>query len=272
VNFELERQVQWYPGHMAKAARRIREFLRSIDIVVEVVDARVPSSGRNPLLDELAAKRIRVIALNREDLADPTTTKRWLDEFSHQGATAVAVDGRAQRSAARVAAALSAAAAHQASSAGISRAMIVGVPNSGKSTIVNALLRRAAAKTEDRAGVTRQMQWFRLSPNVELMDTPGVLPPKIPTAAAQWKLAICGAVPRDRYDPQEVAAAFHSWLLACRPHTDVPDLQSFAAARGFMRRGGQVDYHNAAQSYIREFNDGGFGRISLEVPGDAETA
>ncbi len=255
---------------MVKATRRIREYLRSIDIVVEVVDARIVRSGRNPLLDELAATRTRVVALNRQDLADPATTKRWLSYFSKRGADAVGVDGRSQRSVARVAVAI----AHSRAQAarGGSRAMIVGVPNSGKSSIVNALLRRAAAKTEDRAGVTRHAQWFRLARNVELMDTPGVLPPKISSAAAQWKLAICGAVPRDLYDPQEVAAAFHDWLLARNPRTQVPDLAVFAARRGFARRRGEIDYHNAAQSYIRAFNDGAFGRFSLEAPDDPEAA
>jgi ribosome biogenesis GTPase A len=272
VNSKLERQVQWYPGHMVRTTRQIREYLRSVDIVIEVVDARIPSSGRNPLLDALAAKHTRVIALNREDLADPATTKRWLGELAERGATAVAVEGRRQGSAARIAAAVTASASRNPRTAKASRAMIVGLPNSGKSAIVNALLRRGAAKTENRAGVTRQMQWFRLAPNVEVMDTPGVLPPKIPTAAAQWKLAICGAVPRDRYDPTEVVSAFHRWLLDRNPKTDVPDLRGFAAARGFLGRGGEVDYHNAAQSYITAFNDGVFGRISLESPDDIEAA
>ncbi|MBV8529755.1 MAG: 50S ribosome-binding GTPase [Candidatus Eremiobacteraeota bacterium] len=156
--------------------------------------------------------------------------------------------------------------------AGISRTMIVGLPNSGKSSIVNALLRRAAAKTEDRAGVTRRSQWFRLARNVELLDTPGVLPPKVSGAAAQWKLAICGAVPRARYDPEEIIAKFYRWLVVRHPRTSVPDLQTFATERGFIRRRSEIDYHNAAQSYIRAFNDGAFGRISLESPDDAQAA
>jgi ribosome biogenesis GTPase A len=254
---------------MAKAARRIREYLQTIDVVIEVVDARIARSGRNPLLDELAGKRTRVLALTRQDLADPATTKLWLHELGkHAGA--VAVDGRVPRSVARVATVIERSAG--ASAGRVSRAMIVGIPNSGKSSIVNGLLRRAAAKTENRAGVTRQAQWFRLASNVELMDTPGVLQPKISGADAQWKLAICGAVPHERYDPQEVAAAFHSWLVARDHRTPVPDLATFASRRGFVRRGGETDYHNAARSYIRAFNDGAFGRISLEAPDDPEAA
>lgn len=255
---------------MAKAVRRIREDLRSIDVVVEVVDARIAGSGRNPLLDELAGRRARVLVLSRQDLADQATTKAWLLFFAERGCEAVAADARAARSVSRIGTVISR--SRGGSTRKLARAMIVGIPNSGKSSIVNALLRRAAAKTEARAGVTRHAQWFRLPPNVELMDTPGVLPPKIRGAQSQWKLALCGAVPRERYDPQEVVAHFYDWLVARKSHARVPDLETFAARRGFMRRGGTIDYHNAAQSYISAFNDGAFGRISLETPGDAEAA
>lgn len=263
----MERVVQWYPGHMARAMRRVAEYLAAIDIVIEVADARVPFSGRNPALDALAGKRARLLVLNREDLAEPAATKAWIAHFAVQGVEAIAVDGRSQRSVTRVANATKRIAKTRA---GISRGIVLGLPNSGKSTIINRLLGRAAAKTEDRAGVTRALQWFRLQPNVELMDTPGVLVPKIGSADAQWKLAICGAVPRDRYDPQEVAAAFHRWLVERHPRTRVPSLEDFAAARGFARRGGEIDYHNAAQSYVKAFNDGVFGRVTFELPGEAE--
>jgi ribosome biogenesis GTPase A len=268
----LEREVQWYPGHMVKALRAIREYLRTIDVVVEVVDARIVRSGRNPVLDKIAGSRAHIVALDRNDLADPNVTRLWLQSLSHDACTAIAVDGRNHRSVARIAAAIAGSRGKSKSGAGVARAMILGIPNSGKSTIVNALLRRAAAKTEARAGVTRNVQWFRLSSEVELMDTPGVLPPKISTASAQWKLAICGAVPHERYDAAEVVVEFHRWLLARRPRTSVPDLQGYATARGIVRRGGEFDYHNAAHSYIRAFNEGAFGRISLEVPDDDEAA
>jgi ribosome biogenesis GTPase A len=153
--------------------------------------------------------------------------------------------------------------------------MVVGLPNSGKSSIINGLLRRAAARTEDRAGVTRALQWFRVGANLELMDTPGILVPKIASPEAQWKLALVGAVPRERYDPEDIAVRFHRWLSAStKGRTKVPDLETFSRVRGFMRRGGEVDYHNAAQSYIKDFNDGKFGRITLEraPQDDAQTA
>ncbi len=261
----FERVVQWYPGHMARAMRRLGEYVKLVDVVVEVADARVPRSGRNPALDALAGKRARILVLTREDLADPATTKAWVRAFAQGGLEALGADARLQRSVARVAAAIARSAEKRAGSA---RALVVGLPNSGKSSIVNGLLRRAAAKTENRAGVTRQLQWFRMAPGVELMDTPGILVPKIAGKEAQWKLAICGALPHERYDPEQVADAFHRWLLEHRPRTRVPDLAAFARARGFMRRGGEIDYHNAARSYISAFDDGAFGRISFESPGD----
>jgi len=270
VTAGLERVVQWYPGHMARAMRRIGEYLKLVDVVVEVADARVARSGRNPALDALAGKRPRVLVLTREDLADPATTKAWIRTFAQQGVEALGVDARSQPSVARVAAAIARLAEKRP---GSSRAMVVGLPNSGKSSIVNALLRRAAAKTENRAGVTRQLQWFRMAPGVELMDTPGILVPKIASKEAQWKLAMCGALPHERYDPEHVAAAFHRWLVEHRPRTRVPDLATFASSRGFMRRGGEIDYHNAARSYVSTFDDGAFGRVSFESPDDdAEAA
>jgi ribosome biogenesis GTPase A len=263
---QLDKVVQWYPGHMVRAMRRIAEYLKLIDIVIEVIDARAVRSDANPMLDQLIGERARFIALSRDDLADPATTKRWVEQFAQDGREAIAVEARAQQSVSRILAAVTARAKARS---GLSRVIVVGVPNSGKSSIINGLLRRGAAKTEDRAGVTRQLQWFRLAPNIELMDTPGILVPKIAGAQAQWKLALIGAVPRERYDPYEVCVEFHRWLTRrSRGRTTVPDLVAFANGRGFVRRGGEIDEHNAAQAYIKAFNDGVFGRISLEAPGD----
>jgi ribosome biogenesis GTPase A len=268
---EFEQVVQWYPGHMAAAMRRIDDYMKLIDIVIEVVDARVPHSGANPMLDVLAGKRPRLLILNREDLADPAETARWLKVLSTRR-RAIAVNGREQGSVGKANYFLGQLAQ---GTRGMQRAMVVGLPNSGKSSIINGLLRRAAARTEDRAGVTRSLQWFRVGANLELMDTPGILVPKIATPEAQWKLALVGAVPRERYDPEDIAIRFHRWLSeATKGRTKVPDLETFSRVRGFMRRGGEVDYHNAAQSYIKDFNEGKFGRITLELAphDDAETA
>lgn len=251
---------------MVKAMRRIGDYLKLIDLVIEVVDARAARSGRNPLLDTIVGNRKRLLVLNFDDLADPDVTRRWLEHFEAAGQPAAATDGRAQPSVRRAAARVAELAAGRK---GTARALVVGLPNTGKSAVINGLIGRSAAKTEDRAGVTRQLQWFRMNEGVEIMDTPGILVPKIPDTEAQWKLAITGAVPRERYDPEEIAVFFHRWL-AGRPQGagTVPDLETFAKARGFMRRGGEIDYHNAAQSYVSAFGDGSFGRISLESPDD----
>jgi ribosome biogenesis GTPase A len=260
-----QRLIQWYPGHMARAMRKLGERISLASIVVEVADARVLRCGRNPALDRMIGKRARLLVLDRNDLADPHVTKAWIAAFERDGIEAIAVDGRSQPSIARVRSAMLRLAGKRR---GVSRGIVVGIPNSGKSTVINALLRRAAAKTEDRAGVTRQLQWFRLPPNVELMDTPGILVPKIASKEAQWKLAICGAVPRERYEPEEVVRAFGEWTRVHYPSRTIPDVDAFAAARGFVRRGGEIDLHNAAQSYVRAFNAGEFGRISFEKPDD----
>lgn len=272
VDREFEQTVQWYPGHMVAAMRRIGDYMKLIDVVIEVVDARVPQIGANPMLDAIAGNRSRLLVLNREDLADPIQTSRWLAFFESKHRRALAVNGLEQSSVSKANYSLGQLAG---TARGMQRAIVVGLPNSGKSSVINGLLRRSAARTEDRAGVTRQLQWFRVGANLELMDTPGILVPKISSPDAQWKLALVGAVPRERYDPEDIAGRFHRWLVdATNGRTRVPGLEAFARSRGFMRKGGEVDYHNAAQSYIKDFNEGKFGRITLErAPyDDAKTA
>jgi ribosome biogenesis GTPase A len=173
----------------------------------------------------------------------------------------IAINGKRQGDVGRVRAALLALTAARKTA----RAMIVGTPNTGKSTLINGLLRRTAARVEDKAGVTRQLQWFRVAANLELMDTPGILVPRIANPQAQWMLALCGALPRERYDPEEVIAQFSAWAAVERPHLRVPALADFAAARGFKRRGSDLDLHNAAGAYLKDFNDGKFGRITFET-------
>ncbi len=255
--------IQWYPGHMAQAMRRIADALRLVDVAVEAIDARLPCGGANPALERMLGRKRRIVVLTRSDLADPSLTRAWIEVFARRSVTAVAVDARQARSIGRIAGLL---AQGKRSTA---RAIVVGIPNAGKSTIVNALVKRAAAKTERRAGVTRRTQWFRIAPGVEVMDTPGVLVPKIASLQTQWKLAAVGAIPRERFDPEAVAVQLAQWAARIGLRR-LPSLEAFAAERGFVRRGGKVDTHNAAQSYLRAFDHGAFGRISLESPDDAE--
>jgi ribosome biogenesis GTPase A len=257
-----EAQIQWYPGHMAKAMRKLGERLRIVDIVIEVVDARLPRASANPALDEVAGHKPRIVVLAQEDLADPHVTREWLAWYAAAGRTAVAVNGKDQASARRIVPVLDA----LASETGTTRAIVVGIPNTGKSSVINGIARRSAAKTEDRAGVTRSLQWFRVSPKLEVMDTPGILVPKIASLEAQWQLALTGALPRERFEAEEVVGAFVAWAHEHRPKLDVPTLETFARARGFARRGGELDLHNAAGAFLREFGEGKFGRISFEQP------
>ncbi len=271
-DWEFERVVQWYPGHMAAAMRRIGEYMTLIDIVVEVIDARVPASGANPMLDAVAARRARLRVFTRDDLADPIQTASWLRGMRSRGEDAEAIDAKHSSDMRRIARKLDELGGRARS---MRRAMVVGVPNSGKSSVINGLLGRSAARAENRAGITRRLQWFRLGAGIELMDTPGILVPRIASRESQWKLALVGAVPRERYDPADIARRFHRWLLETRTAgTKMPDLDEFCRSRGFLRAGGETDYHNAAQAYIKDFNEGKFGRITLDrkPEDDAETA
>lgn len=261
---EYESVIQWYPGHMAAAMRKLDERMKLIDVVIEVVDARIGSSGSNAALIGLVGRRQRLVVMTRDDLADPATTKLWLNWFAAKNIQAAAVNANNQGSFTNLTFYLSQVAA--AAKSHTARAMVVGIPNAGKSKVINGLLRREAARVEDRAGVTRAPQWFRVGPSLELMDTPGILVPKIETTQAQWMLAICGALPRERFDPEEVVARFVEWARGKKtiPQRKIPDLETFATARHMLRQGGELDLHNAAHAYIKDLNQGKFGRISLE--------
>ncbi len=258
--------IQWFPGHMVRAMRLLEERLALVDVVIEVLDARLPLTSSNPELDRIVGTRPRLIVLGCDDLADPFATRRWLAWYANSGRPAVAVDARMQPEVNRARAEL----ARFVAGRGPSRAIVIGLPNTGKSSFINGLAKRTATKTENKAGVTRQLRWIRVGPELEVMDTPGILVPKIPTADAQWQLALTGALPRERYDPEDVAARFAAWAHDHVPKLDVPDLERFARARGFVRKGDEVDAHNAAGAYLRAYGEGKFGRITFEEPPENE--
>ena len=256
-----EATIQWYPGHMAKAMRRLAEDLRAIDIVIEVADARVPQAGTNANLTRMLGRRPRLLVLSRGQLADADETAAWLAYLRAEGRTALAIDAKDRGGIARLRAALEALAGDRRTA----RAIVLGIPNAGKSTAINALAGRNVARAEDRAGVTRSRQWFRIG-TLEIMDTAGILAPKIETAEQQWKLALVGAVPRARFDAEDVVTRFARWAARDDSKANVPDLETYAQSRGFMRRGTIVDTHNAAWSYLKDFSEGKFGRMTLEEP------
>jgi len=248
--------IQYYPGHMAAAMRKLAERVRLIDVIVEVIDARIPAAGSNTALEQMSPSTPRLIVLTRADLADAESTQRWLSWYESERRAALALDARRRGSFS----ALKREMTRLAGEARLARAMVVGIPNAGKSTVINGLVGRSAARVENRAGVTRAPQWFRLSRGLEVMDTPGILVPKIESPEAGWHLAACGALPRARFDPEEVVGQ----LTAARP--DLPRLERFAEGRRIVRARGEPDLHNAALAFLREFDEGRFGRISLEEP------
>jgi ribosome biogenesis GTPase A len=262
----LVEEIGWFPGHMAASMRLMHERLALVDVVIEVVDARLPTISANPLLDELIGDRPRLLLLGREDLADPQLTAKWVAFEARLGRQALAMNGKQQGSVRNALPLL----AELGGRRKTTRAMVVGIPNTGKSTVINGLAKRNAAKAEDKAGVTRSLNWFRVSPSLEIMDTPGILPPKIATLDARWQLALCNALPRERYDAQAVVEQFTAW--AARHRRGVPDLETFARARGFVRRGNEADLHNAAAAYVKDFNLAKFGRITFEIPPAAPQA
>lgn len=253
-------QLGWFPGHMAQSIRLMRERLTLVDVIVEVVDARLPTISANPLLDELIGVTPRLVLLGREDLADPHLTGKWVAYERALGRRALAINGKLVGSVRNALPLLHELGGERRTT----RAMVVGIPNTGKSTVINALAKRTAAKAEDKAGVTRSLSWFRISPTLEVMDTPGIMPPKIETLDAQWQLALCNALPRDRYDAQEIVARFTLW--AAEHGRAVPDLETFARRRGFLRRANELDLHTAAAAFVKDFNLAKFGRITFETP------
>jgi ribosome biogenesis GTPase A len=259
-----EATIQWYPGHMARAMRRIGEDMRAIDVVVEVTDARVPLAGTNPALAKIAGNRPRILVLTREHLADPATTAAWLAYFAAHGRPAVAIDAKDRLGVARLRSALERLGSTTKRRG--ARAIVLGIPNAGKSTAINAIAGRNVARAEDRAGVTRSRQWFRVGDALEIMDTAGILVPRIDTPESQWKLAFVGAVPRARFDAEDVVTRFGNWSAETYPNAHVPNLETFAQSRGFVRRGTMLDMHNAAWAYLKELGDGAFGRMTLEEP------
>jgi ribosome biogenesis GTPase A len=278
--------IQWYPGHMTKARRLIAEAIPSQDVILEVLDARMPRASKNPVVTELRRDKPCIEVLTKSDLADPAVTRAWLAHLE-SGRTA---EGRV------VAIATSTARAAEARSAIVDlckrltrraagktvRAMVVGIPNVGKSTLINTLAGRKVAKVEDRPAVTKARQDVILASGVSLSDNPGILWPKIEDDAGSYRLALGGAIPDVAMDYVEVAlfgARFfldrYPELLRARfklrelPEAEGELLTEIGRRRGCIRAGGVVDLQRAADILIHEFRSGALGRISLETPDDA---
>ncbi|OPX86707.1 MAG: Ribosome biogenesis GTPase A [Pelotomaculum sp. PtaB.Bin104] len=271
---------------MAKAKRIVKESLKLVDVVIEVLDARIPASSRNHDLKELAGHLPRLIVLNKSDLADPELTRRWLEEFKKAGFSAVAVDlirGRGVREIPALVRQLVKAKMARLESAGrrprAARCMILGIPNVGKSYLINKLISRNVAKTGYKPGVTRGQQWIRVADNLELLDTPGILWPKLEDPETALRLAVTGAIKEEVFNLYDVAgwlilllaknypeAVIERYKLQALPEDAGELLELIGKSRGFIGTGGTVDLLKAAQNVMKEFREGKFGQITLEQP------
>lgn len=284
---QQDQTVQWFPGHMARTRRQIRECLPLVDAVTELLDARIPESSKNPELSALIGNKPRIVLLNKCDLADAQTTKQWLSHFEAMGAGALAVDCRsgkglnAYHGLVRHILADKIRANTEKGMAGKPlRVMVVGIPNTGKSSFINRMAGKNRAKVADKPGVTRQNQWFAIGNGIELLDTPGVLWPKFEDPKVGDRLAFIGSVKDEILDSElmavrllEVLQSDYADRLQQRygilPTPDAQPwevLEQIGRKRGMLARGGEIDTERAANMLLDEYRDGRLGRISLEKP------
>lgn len=278
-------QFQWYPGHMTKAKRQMQEDIKLVDLVIELVDARIPVSSRNPDIDTLGKGKARLILLNKSDLADERKNEGWTEFFKKKGYYVVRMDARNKGSMKQVSAIIAEACKEKAERdlrRGIKnrpvRAMVVGIPNVGKSTFINTFAGKACAKTGNKPGVTKGKQWIRLNKNVELLDTPGILWPKFEDQSVGLRLALIGSIKDDILNIDELSLELIQILREEYPGvlkerygmeeegTQAELLEKIALNRGCIKKGNEVDYAKAAALVLDEFRTGKLGKISLEKP------
>ncbi len=278
--------ITWYPGHMAKAKRQLTEQLSRVNVVIELCDARIPLSSRNPDLDALCAHKQRILLLNKADLANPQVTPQWLKHFAKDGITVLPLEASKKQSVRQVVPAIKMAVSEvldRAKQRGFSktiRCMVIGVPNVGKSTLINTLAGRAPLKTEDRPGVTRATQWVKIDPYLELMDTPGMLWPKLDDKKAAQRLAYIAAIRDQVLDVYALCISLLDELMLIAPQAvceryKVKDdtlrgqalLEAICRGRGFLLPGAACDIDRAVTTVLTEFRDGRIARITMETPG-----
>ena len=279
--------VQWYPGHMTKTRRRMEQAIRLVDGVVEIIDARIPLSSRNPEIDSITAHRPRIMLLNKADIADSDATSRWIRYFSGTGAKAIACDCKTGKGLNHFADEVRRLLADKIAvweSKGMGgrsiRLMVVGIPNVGKSSFINRMAKGGKAQVADRPGVTRGNQWFTISGGIELLDTPGVLWPKFDDPEVGRRLAFTGAVKDAVVDIESLCLDLLRFLCAYYPERlceryrldSVRDLQPLevmeliATKRGMIMRGGEINYERVSVMIMDEYRGGRLGRITLEMP------
>jgi len=285
---EDKMNIQWYPGHMTKTRRQIEADLKQVDAVCEIVDARIPMSSRNPDIDAICGSKPRVIVLNRIDLADPNATKKWSDYFKSRGMTVVCTDCKSRKGINDFTPAVRSACREKLerdAARGMNRPvrlMVVGIPNVGKSTLINQVSGRKGAKAENRPGVTRGKQWVSVDSGLQLLDTPGILWPKFEDPEVGMMLAYTGAVKEDVIDIEELACRLMELLLKYYPQTlaerykveaeeGTPGwelLEMAGRKRGFLMARAEVNTERMAKVLLDEFRSGKLGKFTLEMPED----
>ena len=281
--------IQWFPGHMTKTKRQIQTSLKLVDAVAEIIDARIPVSSRNPDIAKLVQNKPRVILLNKCDMANQTATKMWIDYFKKQNLVAIPVDCKSGRGLDKFAPAVNTVMSKKIArlkEKGMVnptiRIMIVGIPNVGKSSFINKMVKKNRAKVEDRPGVTRGNQWYTIAKNLEMLDTPGVLWPKFDDKVVGEHLAFTGAVKDQILDIELLAVRLLDFLKELKPadfisrfkleNEDIENIDSYellkmiGKKRGMLVSGGEIDTERAAIMLLDEFRSAKLGRITVEMP------
>lgn len=280
---------QWYPGHMTKAKRQMQEDIKLIDLIIELVDARIPLSSRNPDIDELGRNKARLILLNKSDLSDERYNEKWMEYFQEKGFYVLKINARNGSSVKAIHKVIQEACKEKIERdrrRGIKnrpiRAMVVGIPNVGKSTFINTFAGKACTKTGNKPGVTKGKQWIRLNKNVELLDTPGILWPKFEDQNVGMKLAMIGSIKDEILNVDELSLELLKIILKnyagmIQKRYDIEEvedavamLKSIAVKRQCLLKGNELDYGKAAAIIMEEFRNGKIGRITLEYPGEEQ--
>lgn len=278
------KQIQWFPGHMTKAKRQMEENLKKVDFVIEIRDARIPESSKNPMLDSLIQSKPRLIILSKKDKADPELTKQWVHHLENDTVRVLALDLIKENYKSQIVQAskeLCAPLIERQIRKGIKpralRAMVCGIPNVGKSTMINMLAKRKAAETADKPGVTKSLQWIKLGKDLELLDTPGVLWPKFEDQMIGLKLALLGSIRDEVVTMDELALFAIEWLMKEKPQvlidsydieikeTPWETMQQIAYKRGYLQKG-QIDENRLMLSIVKDLRANKYGMITWEKP------
>lgn len=284
---EERMHINWYPGHMKKTKELLQNNLSLVDIVVEVVDSRIPLASKNPDIDKIANNKPRIIVLNKEDLADPRETGKWISYYQKKGFIAISLNANNGSGLDRLISAIDKAYEPQKEKFAAKgmlnrppRIMIVGIPNSGKSSLINKLTGKKSTQTGDRPGVTKGKQWVRVKGNLEMLDTPGILWPKFEDDRVAMLLAYTGAIKDDVLNIEEVGyqllnyiIKYDASLIEKRYSIEIKEedetinvMDNIALERKFILRGREIDYLRTGQTILNEFRAGAIGRITLETP------